>query len=116
MTQQHLGSDCPRNRTDWAWEFLRRNDAFRATARRREPVATIFFDDGLTRFQPTLRAPRAEARGFASFSAYRSYDDRDVGRGMRLGILTAPRTSKDGEGKALFRSARQARQNLRVTA
>lgn len=67
MTQQPIGSDYPRHRTDWAWEFLRRNADFRADAGRSGPVAADISDDGFTLFQPTPRAPRAEAWGLASF-------------------------------------------------
>lgn len=79
MTLRQTGSDYPRHRTDWAWEFLRRNDAFQAEAGRAEPVATDVSDDGFTLFQPSPRAPRAEAWGLASFPGSRSDDDREVG-------------------------------------
>lgn len=72
MTNLEEAASYPWHRTDWAWEFLRRNEEFRAMASRSLRPVPKFVEDGLTMFKQTAPAPRAEAWGLASFPGSRS--------------------------------------------
>lgn len=67
MTNLEGAGSYPLQRTYWAWEFLRRNEEFRTTARRSPRPAPEVIEEGLTLFQQTAPAPRAEAWGLACF-------------------------------------------------
>lgn len=57
----------PYFRTDWAWEFLRRNEQFRAAARPAGPGLVPIVAGSVTRYPNATHDPRAEAWGLTTF-------------------------------------------------